>query len=151
MDVSKKPPAALRELCWAVFVSIAAVLFAVNTDTIPDGSVIFGISLDTPCAYKMFFGVPCPSCGLTRALIEGFHFHFVDSWNYHWAGLWITFGVLILIIWRLRRFVVIKQRRYIQFQTEKVLWGKIGLLYVFGFAILTVGNWFYHLSQLTTL
>jgi hypothetical protein len=147
IDNNKKPPLAIKELLWAVFAVLPSFLVALNSSTIPDGTIIFGIVLCTPCAYRMFFHVPCPSCGLTRAIIESLHLNFVASWGYHWAGLWIIIGVVVFAVWRMRRFLLLFQHRIIDFSTEKVFWGKIGIIYVIGFAILTVGNWFYHLFQ----
>lgn len=50
------------------------------------------------CPMVIFTGIPCPGCGMTRALFEILQFDFADAWEMHpfvygWVVLGIAFGV----------------------------------------------------------
>lgn len=35
------------------------------------------------CPVKLFFGIDCPGCGLSRAFLSSLSFDFVSAFNYH--------------------------------------------------------------------
>ncbi len=39
------------------------------------------------CASQLFFGVPCPGCGLTRSFIAIAHGRFSQAFALHWIGV----------------------------------------------------------------
>lgn len=50
---------------------------------------IFG----TVCPTRLLFGVPCPGCGMTRALINILLLEFKEAFEYHlFIYVWIMFG-----------------------------------------------------------
>ena len=57
--------------------------------------------MDSKCLIKKFIGVPCPSCGLTRAIISVFNLDFHRSFSYH-PLFWFIPIVIIIIIYRKR-------------------------------------------------
>lgn len=45
------------------------------------------------CPFLYFFGIPCPGCGMTRALLSAVRFDFREAFYYH-----PLFGVVIVFI-----------------------------------------------------
>lgn len=54
--------------------------------------------VDGKCLIKKFIGFPCPSCGLTRAIISVFNLDFHRSFSYH-PLFWFIPSVIIIIIY----------------------------------------------------
>lgn len=63
---------------------------------------VFGVY---KCPFRYFFGVPCPTCGITRAIVSVFSLHFAASFYYY--ALWPLF-IIALIFYALFEFNVIK-------------------------------------------
>lgn len=40
-------------------------------------------ALKVPCIFQMLFDMPCPGCGMTRALLSVLRLDFVSAFNYH--------------------------------------------------------------------
>jgi len=51
----------------------------------------------TLCPTRLAFGIPCPSCGITRACCAATRGHFVDSISYHLFGPLVVAGALVLV------------------------------------------------------
>jgi hypothetical protein len=72
---------------------IAAVLaFAALTD--PDRPLPFEV-----CGFKWLTGLPCPTCGLTRALCHAVHGQWAESVASHPAGLIVAAGLAGWMAW----------------------------------------------------
>ncbi len=54
---------------------------------------LFGI----PCVYKTLFGVPCPGCGMSHAVIAAAHLDFQTAFSEH-AMFWSMPLVFLLIL-----------------------------------------------------
>ncbi len=46
------------------------------------------------CPFRVMTGLPCPGCGMTRALACIAHGHFADSWGFHPLG-WAVFAAFV--------------------------------------------------------
>ncbi len=57
------------------------------------GAVIFAM-LGISCIWREMFGVICPGCGYTHALLSALQFDFDDAWEYH--PLFWTFPFIVL-------------------------------------------------------
>ncbi len=52
------------------------------------GILLFWVVMDWPCLVRHFTGVPCPSCGLSRAWLSVLRLDFASAFSYHpmfWA------------------------------------------------------------------
>ena len=64
------------------------------------------LSFLPPCAFKKIFGIPCASCGMTRAFSALSHGQFALAWSYNklsplvYAGFWcvLVYGIRGLVI-----------------------------------------------------
>lgn len=71
----------LVSLCLFVYIFIASILF--------DGNI---------CLFKILFGFPCPSCGMTRAFQELIQFHFVKAFQLHPLIYLVPFLFLFILL-----------------------------------------------------
>lgn len=42
------------------------------------------------CLFYNITGIPCPGCGMGRAIIHFFHLHFIESFYYHPFGIFVA-------------------------------------------------------------
>lgn len=57
----------------------------------------------TSCVLRSITGLPCPGCGLTRALLAALHGGLAAAWQLHplfWLAPLILLAVLILLVFR---------------------------------------------------
>jgi putative exporter of polyketide antibiotics len=47
------------------------------------------------CPLKFVSGIPCPGCGMTRAVFSAMHFDFASAWYYH--PLFILAPVIVIL------------------------------------------------------
>ena len=59
--------------------------------------VLFLKLLDVPCLIRSFLGVPCPTCGMTRALISLLKLDFHSYFYYNALALPSFFSVMVLM------------------------------------------------------
>jgi|WetSurMetagenome_2_1015567.scaffolds.fasta_scaffold610256_1 hypothetical protein len=141
----KKQTSPWRELFWAVTLVIFLIISVLFTTNINDGVEVFGVPVYAPCAFYVVFHHPCPSCGLTRAMVAALHLDIFQSLRFNWAGIWVIIGWMALIGWRVQRFVLRRRTDLPAFEQNRDLWGRIGIIYTLIFAALIIGNWIYHL------
>jgi len=76
------------------------------------------------CPFKMFFDIPCPTCGVTRALLAFARMDITNYLNYNAMALFLVSAVLILI-----SDEVIKLRKTARIYAYTVL--AVNLIYYF--------------------
>lgn len=54
------------------------------------------------CPLDFILGIPCPMCGMTRAVISAISGDFIGSFHYHPLWIVITLGVIFIILYELR-------------------------------------------------
>lgn len=82
-----------------------------------------------PCFFKMFFHIPCPGCGMTRAFREIIHLHILKSFSYNILGL--PFFLFIFIIQILLIYdVIYKKNELLDFLRKITKYIYVILLFV---------------------
>jgi hypothetical protein len=97
------------------------------------------------CLFKNLTGMPCPSCGITRSIIQLYHGHFTESLLINPLGLMASFILLVAPVWigfdlmRGKETLVVNYRRTERFvQQQKVYLPLIALLIL---------NWFWNIEK----
>jgi len=76
---------------WAIIVVLAWLLIVCTT-------VYFSVRFDRQaelCLFKFVTRIPCPSCGVTRGVLQLLHGHFINTWLYN--PLVFSTGIVLLI------------------------------------------------------
>ena len=50
-----------------------------------------------PCIYRFLFGVPCPGCGMTRAVMAALRLDFSAAFHHHWMFWSVPVGYLYFL------------------------------------------------------
>ena len=58
------------------------------------GALVILYKLGASCIFLKFLHIPCPGCGMTRALLSALRLDFVSAFNYH--PLFWLFGPIVL-------------------------------------------------------
>ena len=80
------------------------------------------------CPISFFFGIPCPLCGIVRAIVSVFHFDFKAAFYYH--ALWpiVVFGVPLY-------FLFIKNNKKITKKNKDIILIFVSILFLGYFII----------------
>lgn len=62
--------------------------------------IIILYKLDIHCPFYAVFGVPCPTCGITRGFISLVRLDFADSFLYHPLAVLAPFIVMLILMKR---------------------------------------------------
>lgn len=82
------------------------------------GSYILKIDI---CPFKRIFGIPCPSCGMTRAYVSLLKFDVHDAFFYH--PLFFSIPIILIII-------AISKYKNIGFAKLRVFWYFTAVVFV---------------------
>ena len=88
-----------KELAAAVAgAALAAALFVVRALAAATPRAVYfnGRELDWACSIRQTFGVPCPSCGLTRSVLLTLHGHLGAALEVNPGGPLVILGVALL-------------------------------------------------------
>lgn len=86
--------------------------------------------LDIKCIFISTIGIPCPGCGMTRAIKAALRFDFIKAFSYH-LMFWAVPIMYIYFLWEGRLFENKK--------IDKVIW----IVIIMGFIL----NWILRLSK----
>jgi hypothetical protein len=92
---------AARALGVAILAQLGVLCLALRADT--EHAYLFGYRLPTLCALRATLGLPCPTCGLTRALGLTLHGELGAAWQLFPAAPLLVlslaaFGVALLVL-----------------------------------------------------
>ncbi|MEM9412902.1 MAG: DUF2752 domain-containing protein [Planctomycetota bacterium] len=60
----------------------------------------FSMPLPESCSSKIFLGIACPACGLTRAFISISHGQFTEAWQFNPSSFVVYLLVAVQIPWQ---------------------------------------------------
>ena len=94
------------------------------------------------CTLKRIFGIPCPSCGLTRSIVYLSHFQFQKAFDLNPLG---TFTAVVCLLgyffWLIQPFIF--KTFFWKEKGKKVIECKpLWRILVIGFFVVLAGNWF---------
>lgn len=95
--------------------------------------ILFLTKAHSTCIFKNIYGVPCPSCGITRSYIQLFQFHFRKAFFYH--PLFWFFPFLFFVV--LFRFIPVVNKIY----NNKLFW-IISLIIILGIWVIRMFLYF---------
>jgi len=75
-----------------LLLELAAIRLAFTADD--DFAYLLGRRINVVCAARQRFGVPCPTCGLTRGFVLTVHGHVGQAWRLSPAGPLAVLGML---------------------------------------------------------
>ena len=75
-----------------MLLELAAIRLAFTADD--DFAYLLGRRINVVCAARQRFGVPCPTCGLTRGFVLTVHGHVGQAWRLSPAGPLAVLGML---------------------------------------------------------
>ncbi len=100
------------------------------------------------CLFRRITGLPCPSCGSTRSVLDISRLEFKDAFYSNPVGFIIAFGMVVFPFWVLYDLVSRRNTFYTFYNTvESVIrkkWVAISLIFV-----VTV-NWLWNIYKFTS-
>jgi hypothetical protein len=95
--VATRPRVRLGYESLLFFGSIAIVGLSVSLTPGPEALDLFGLTLPPMCAYKLFLGLNCLGCGLTRSFTYMGHLELAAAWEMHRLGplLWSVVAIQV--------------------------------------------------------
>ena len=120
-------------------------LIALGYGWITINSIIGLESKRIVCPIKLITGIPCPSCGSTRSVLNLFEGDFLSAIHTNPLGLLIFIFLLVCPIWLLCDFILKKETLWIYYQKmETILRNKkIAIPLV----LLVLINWVWNISK----
>lgn len=107
------------------FVAVAAVLLQVRDDGRVTLAGLPAYPLPESCFFRVYLGVRCPACGLTRSFLHLAHGHWHESLRAHRIGWLLALAMLIQFPYRIA--AVKNPSRWLPFQ-RYAHWLGMGLI-----------------------
>jgi hypothetical protein len=124
---------------WVILgLSIAVVLGGLLVDVNADGSIYLRGLPEFPfplvCPLRRFFGISCPTCGMTRSIVLLLQGRITDSVAMHRLG-WLIFALIVVQI--PYRIWCLARRRMVPYRPRLTEWTAVA------FMLLLVLNWLF--------
>ena len=103
-------------------------------------------SPSTPCMFKEVTGLPCPSCGSTRALLLLARGRMYDSFMMNPFGLILAAGLVLIPLWLIGDICIRRDSFYRAYSAGERLLQKNRWL-AFSTAAAVLVNWFWNISK----
>ena len=120
--------------CLAGYLYLMVYLFL-----LPDGS---GMGI---CIFKHITGIPCPSCGSTRAVKALLHGDFIGSIVLNPIGILVAVIMIVLPVWLIVDITQNKQSLYLFYRRFENFVRKPGIAAIL--IILVVANWIWGICK----
>jgi hypothetical protein len=59
------------------------------------GLLVFFTGNSSICIFKVYTGLPCPGCGMTRSFMSVFHGKFHEAFYWHPLWIWVVIGSVL--------------------------------------------------------
>lgn len=102
-----------------------------------DGVSFAGRQVNSSCIFQQSFGVPCPTCGITRSVIMAAHGDYYAAWQMNPAGLLAVAGAMMFsgaMLW-----VTFTRRLQLSVTTQRIKFWT--LLYAGGLVAVLLLHW----------
>lgn len=76
-----------------LLLTVSGYIWLFDSDNRSGGSCLLG------CPTRIIWGIPCPSCGTTRAVHAAFHGQWMQSLYYNPLGILVTFVMVVFPLW----------------------------------------------------
>lgn len=76
-----------------LLLTVSGYIWLFVSDNRSWGSCLLG------CPTRIIWGIPCPSCGTTRAVRAAFHGQWMQSLYYNPLGILVTFVMVVFPLW----------------------------------------------------
>jgi hypothetical protein len=102
---------------------------------------ILGRPIDWVCALRRQYGLPCPTCGITRSVVLSLHGRFGEAWRLAPVGLVVVWGLAVfaaaMLALAAAQWVGAKQwERRVQSQIRQGAW-----VYAAGVLVVWAAGW----------
>ena len=84
--------------------------------------LIVNTVLHEGCPFEIILGVPCPSCGITRATVEAIKFNFPKAFYFH--PLFFTIPLVLIVL-------IYNEYKYIhKLYKSNIFWGVLAIAFI---------------------
>jgi len=97
------------------------------------------------CLFKKATGLPCPSCGSTRAIVSMAKGHFLQALLYNPIGVFLGFLLILLPLWALIDLLLGRQSLFFQYQQANTRLKNPKILVPF--LLLIAVNWIWNITK----
>lgn len=96
-----------RDLEYQIYwMSLVIILFLAGAyGLVYIGSNYFGLNGLTQCTFKRLYGIPCPGCGGTRAVISLLHGDLIEAVYYHPFAVYTVIVYAVFFVSHTLRFI----------------------------------------------
>lgn len=98
------------------------------------------------CPIKKVTGIPCPSCGTTRSLMELLHGHFADAAHLNPLGIIAAMLMLVLPPWLFYDLATGKATFHTKYLRAEAYIKKHPVIIAFT-ALLMIANWIWNINK----
>jgi len=144
--LSNKSGFAATLLGAVLLVELAAIRLAFRADN--DFAYFLGHRINVVCAARQHFGIPCPTCGLTRGLVLSVHGHIGEAWRLSPAGPLAVFGMLGMGLTLLAFGSLERQRTSADLSTVKRWIERSALAYGALATVIWISSWILVITKL---
>lgn len=129
--IKTRSPARLIGTALLLQLAVLRIIASGNSDH----AWLLGRELYWGCWFKQQFGIPCPTCGMTRSVILTVHGHIGEAFTLNVGGPFLVAGLFVLALILFYREGSLQDQR----STRRLALGMIAYGWVF--AVVLIGQW----------
>jgi Protein of unknown function (DUF2752) len=139
MAWSARPGIPALLISCVTFADATAARFLLRADA--ERVYVLGRPIEWVCALRSRFGLPCPTCGLTRSVVMSLHGEFGEAWQLAPVGPVVVFGMMTFAVAMLA-LAVSQWVGASKWETQVRAGIRSGtLIYAAGAAVIWLGGW----------